>query len=212
MLSRMLVLLAAATLMIGATSASAKEAGDWIIRAGATYIDPKSGNGTIDGDPPIGLDVDSATMLTFDGTYMITNNFGIELLAALPFKHDINARIQGESSKVATVKHLPPTLSAVYHFNAGKVEPYIGAGINWTIFFDEKEKGLLEDLDTSLSLGNSVGLAAVAGVDIALTERMYLNANVRWMDIDTDVKLAGVTVATAQVDPWVYSTTIGWKI
>ena len=210
---RMLALLLAAVLIGTTNLAFAKEAGDWIIRAGATYIDPKSNNGTIDGDTPIGLDVDSATMLTFDGTYMITDNFGIELLAALPFKHDINAEIDGESDKIATVKHLPPTLSAVYHFNgAGKFQPYVGAGVNWTIFFDEKEKGLLSDLDVDLSLSNSVGLAALAGVDIALTERMFLNANIRYMDIDTDVKLDGTKVAKAKVDPWIYSINIGWKI
>ena len=58
----------------------------------------------------------------------------------------------------------------------------------------------------------AVGLAAVAGIDIALTERMYLNGNIRYMDIDSDVKLDGDKVATANIDPWVYAINIGWKI
>ena len=194
-------------------TAVAKEAGDWIVRAGITYIDPKSDNGTVPGEPPIELDVGSATMLTFDGTYMITSNFGIELLAALPFKHDIYGESDSERQKLATVKQLPPTLSAVYHFNTqGKFQPYVGAGVNWTIFFDENEKNDLDDLDVSLKLTNSLGLAAVFGIDVALTEKMFLNGNIRYMDIDTDVKLDGTKVATATIDPWVYAINIGWKI
>jgi outer membrane protein len=194
-------------------TAVAKEAGDWIVRAGITYIDPKSNSGTVLGDPTIELQVGSATMLTFDGTYMVTDNFGVELLAALPFKHDIYGEIDGDRQKLATTKQLPPTLSAVYHFNTqGKFQPYVGAGINWTIFFDEQEKNLLDDLDVNLKLTNSLGLAAVVGIDIALTEKMFLNGNIRYMDIDTDVKLDGNKVATAAIDPWVYTLNIGWKI
>lgn len=206
-----LVVLCATAVLLWANTAVAKEAGDWIIRAGVSYIDPKSDNGTVNGASPIELDVGSATMLTFDGTYMITSNFGVELLAALPFKHDIDGQLGNQSVELATVKHLPPTLSAVYHFNsAGKFQPYLGAGLNWTIFFDENEKDALGG--SSLKLTNSLGLAAVAGIDIALSERMFLNGNIRYMDIDSDVKLDGEKVAKASIDPWVYAINIGWKI
>lgn len=211
MRSLKLAVLCAAAVLLWANAATAKEAGDWIIRAGVTYIDPKSDNGTVGGEVPIQLDVGSATMLTFDGTYMFTNHWGVELLAALPFKHDIYGEAGDERAKLATVKHLPPTLSAVYHFNtAGKWQPYVGAGVNWTIFFDESEKDPLGD--ASLKLTNSLGLAAVAGIDIALTERMYLNGNIRYMDIESDVKVDGEKVAKAKIDPWVYAINIGWKI
>lgn len=208
---------AAAAAALWANTALATEAGDWIVRAGVSYIVPKSDNGTIPGDgdetPDIGVDVDDAAMLTFDGTYMITRNFGVELLAALPFTHDVYGKVGSQKVKLASVKHLPPTLSGVWRFNSdGKFQPYVGAGVNWTIFFDEKEKGPLDDPDVSLKLDNSVGLAAVAGVDIALTEKMFLNGNIRYMDIDTDVKVNGVKVVTAKVDPWVYAINIGWRI
>lgn len=204
---------AAAVLMLFANTAIATEAGDWIIRAGATHIAPKSDNGYVEA-LEVDLDVGSATMLTFDGTYMITNHFGVELLAALPFKHDVYLKAGGEKAKVASVKHLPPTLSAVYRFNpSGQFQPYVGAGVNWTIFFSEKERSVLEDLDVNLKLDDSWGLAAVVGVDVALTERMFLNGNIRYMDIDSDVKVSGLgKIATAKVDPWIYSINIGWRI
>ena len=218
MRSLKLVALFAAAMLIWANDVAAKEKGDWIIRAGSSYIDPKSDNGSID-ELGVDLKVGGAGMFTFDGTYMITDNFGIELLAALPFKHDIKIDDGTGSSKVATVKHLPPTLSAVYHFNTqGKFQPYVGAGVNWTIFFDESEKGVLDDLDASLKLENSLGLAAVFGLDLMLTERMFLNGNIRYMDIDSDAKITipgatdTVIKTTAKIDPWVYTINIGWVL
>jgi outer membrane protein len=211
-----LTALAAASALLCANAALATEAGDWIIRAGVSDVVPKSDNGTIaadPGDPSIKVEVDDAVMLTFDGTYMVTDNFGVELLAALPFEHDIYGKTAGAKVKLATVKQLPPTLSAVWRFNsAGKLQPYVGAGVNWTLFFDEKEKGPLDDPDVNLKLDNSLGLAAVFGVDVFLTEKMFLNGNIRYMDIDTDVKVNGDKVLTAKVDPWVYAINIGWRI
>jgi len=210
MQSSKLAALFAAAILVLANSAVAKEAGDWLIRAGVTHISPKSDNGSLDADPDIGIDVGSATMMTFDGTRMITDNWAVELLAALPFKHDVHLDDGDSRAKVATVKHLPPTLSAQYHFNpAGKFQPYVGAGINWTIFFDETGKGPLEGVD--LKLTNSLGLAAVVGIDIPLSESVFLNANIRYMDIDTDVKVDGSKAAKATIDPWVYGLNLGWR-
>lgn len=213
-----LAAMGAAILSFWTTTAAATEAGDWIVRAGISDVVPKSSNGTIPGDPgdpSIRVDVDDAAMMTFDGTYMITDHFGVELLAALPFEHDIYGKAEGISGKVklASVKQLPPTLSAVWRFNSdGQFQPYVGAGVNWTIFFSEKEKGPLNDPDVNLKLDDSVGLAAVVGIDIALTDRMFLNGNIRWMDIDSDVKVNGEKVVTAKVDPLIYAINIGWRI
>ncbi|MGD8416714.1 MAG: OmpW family outer membrane protein [Pseudomonadales bacterium] len=210
-----LAALGAAVAITGANAAFATEAGDWLVRAGVTDVVPKSNNGTIPADgesPAIAVDVDDAVMLTFDGTYMVTDNFGVELLAALPFKHDVYGKAAGEKVKLATVKQLPPTLSGVYRFNSqGTIQPYVGAGINWTLFFDEQEKGPLDDPSVNLKLDNSVGLAAVAGLDVFLTKTMFLNANVRYMDIDSKVKVNGEKVLTAKVDPWIYAINIGWQ-
>lgn len=185
---------------LAASPAAAHEAGDWIVRGGFHYVDPKSDNGDL-------VEVDSDTQFTFDVTYMFTQNWGIELLAALPFEHDI-ALVDGP--RVASTKHLPPTLSAVYHFAPGSPwQPYLGVGLNVTIFFDEDTRGALAGAD--LDLDTSVGLAAVAGVDIALGGDWFLNGTVRYLDIDTDAELDGVDVGKVKIDPWAFGLSLGYR-
>jgi len=195
-----LVLVCCAGATLAAPKAAAHEAGDWILRVGFHHVDPKSDNGDV-------VEVEPDTMATFDVTYMITRHWAVELLAALPFEHDIEL-IDGPT--VASTKHLPPTLSGIYYFIPnGRVQPYVGAGINVTLFFDEQTSGALEG--TNLSLDTSVGAAAVAGVDVAVTDRWFVNADVRYFDIDTDARLDGTDLETVEVDPWAIGFNIGYR-
>lgn len=181
-------------------AAHAHEAGDWLIRAGLHTVDPKSDNGDI-------VTVADDTMFTFDVVYMLTPNWGLELLAAAPFKHDI-ALVDGPT--VASARHLPPTFSVVYHFLPdGRFQPYVGAGVNVTLFFDEKTRGPLAG--SRLKLDDSVGAAAVVGVDMELGSNWYLNADVRYLDIDTKAKLDGVTLETVAIDPWAFGLNLGYR-
>ena len=151
-----------------AGSAGAAEAADWIVRVGGHYVDPKSDNHPV-------VSVDSGQSLTFNATYMFAPNWGVELLAAWPFCHDITLNADG--SRVAETKHLPPTLSLQYHFLPdGKIRPYVGAGLNATIFFDEKTTGALAGTD--LSLDDSFGVAGQVGVDFALSQELPLDRSV----------------------------------
>ncbi len=188
-------LMLTALLLAYGTSAWA-EAGDFLVRVGASIVDPKSDNHPV-------VEVDSGTSLTFNGTYFMTDQWAVELLAALPFKHDIDAVGGGN---IGETKHLPPTLSVQYHFMPNQpVRPYVGAGLNYTIFFEE-------DLDgADLSLDNSLGWAAQIGVDIDLTESMFLNADVRYIDIETDAKVNSTNIGTVEIDPWVYGIHLGFR-
>lgn len=191
--------LAVTTALLAATPlANAQDAGDWEIRAGAHRVVPKSDNSSI-------VNVDAATSVTFSATYMVAPNWGIELLAALPFEHDVNLNGGGE---VATVKHLPPTLSAQYHFNPnGRVRPYVGAGLNYTLFFDEDTTGALRG--AKLELDGSLGLAAQAGIDFSFGTDWFLSLDGRYIDIDTDAKLNGADLVTVEIDPFTYGLSIG---
>jgi outer membrane protein len=189
-----------ATLLLSST-ANAYEEGDWLLRVGVGNVDPKSSNGEV-------VSVDSGTAVVFNGTYFFTPNLGFEILAATPFSHDIHAVDGG--SKLAETKHLPPTFSLNYHFDtAGSFKPYVGAGLNYTLFFDEETTGDLSDF--SLSLDKSLGLAAQLGADIDVSDTMFVNLNVRWIDINTDAKLDGVFVEEVEIDPIVFSLALGWK-
>jgi outer membrane protein len=97
------------------SNASAYEAGDFIVRAGAAMLDPQESSGTISPATirpgrKVGIDNDVQPGLT--GTFMVTDNIGIELLAATPFTHTIT--LEGDLAglgSLATAKHLPPTVS-----------------------------------------------------------------------------------------------------
>ncbi|WP_435930903.1 OmpW/AlkL family protein [Moraxella bovoculi] len=170
------------------TAAVAAPAGTWTIGAGAAYVDPKS-------NPGLGLSVDEDVRPSVTFEYFPVKNVGIELLAAHPFKHDIESK--GE--KVGSVKLLPPTLSLQYHFNnGGKVVPFIGAGVNYTTFF--KERLAISDLE----LKDNWGAAGHVGVDFKLTDRDAVRLDARYIDLKTDVKIDGANKGELDLSPWVY--------
>ena len=196
---------------------SAREAGEYIVRVGFSNVDPDSSNGTVL-DGAAELDVDDAWSLTFNGTYMITEFVGVELLAALPFDHDISANVSGLGNvDLGSTKQLPPTLSLQLHSMPigadGKLHFYGGLGVNYTIFFDEELSGGAQELlgTDDFSLDNSFGFAAQAGVDYALTDRMLLNLEIRYIGIESDVELAGQDIGDAEIDPIVYGINLGWR-
>jgi outer membrane protein len=183
-----------------AQAAAAQDAGEWIVRSGFHSIEPKSGNHAL-------VNVDEQIGFTFNATYMFASNWGVELLAALPFTHGIN--LNGASA-VAETDLLPPTLSAQYHFNPnGRVRPYVGAGLNYTIFFDERTWGALQG--AKLALDPSFGPAAQFGVDIDVITGWFVNLDVRWFDIDTDAKVDGAAIGTVEIDPYAFGLSIGHR-
>ena len=196
----------AAALALAAAPAMAQSKGDWTIGAGVHQVAPKSNNGSLAGGT-LKVDVDNDIKPTITGEYFIADNLGIELLAALPFKHDINIDGLG---RVGSTKHLPPVVSLQYHFNSkGKVSPFLGAGLNYTTFFSEETGGALAG--SRLKLEDSWGLAAHAGLDFAVGEKGALRVDVRWIDIDSDVKLDGAKLGTVKIDPLAYGMAYVFK-
>lgn len=193
-----------AALALSAVPAFAYEKGDWAVSLGAHQVNPSSSNGTLAGGA-FDTDVGSDAMLTLTGEYFIADQWGIEVLAALPFEHTV--KLNGVEA--ATVKHLPPTFSLQYHFKGEKVSPFIGLGINYTTFFSIKEKGPLAG--TNLDLENSWGLAAHAGLDFAVNENQFIRIDIRKIDIDTKARLNGGNIGTVNIDPMVYGVAYVWK-
>ena len=193
---------AAVVAFVGLSPAvAAHETGDYLLRVGVGVVDPKSNNGDV-------VSVDSGAAVVFNGSYFFSPNWAFEVLAATPFSHDI--KLASNGTKVGETKHLPPTFSLQYHFDTqGAFKPYVGAGLNYTIFFDESTSGPLAGSD--LSLDDSFGLAAQVGSDFELSETMFLNLDVRWIDINTDAELDGAALEEVEIDPIVYSLTVGWK-
>ncbi len=178
-------------------AATAHDAGDIIVRAGIATVDP-AGDGALDGV----LDVKSNSQLGLTLTYMLSDDWGVGVLAATPFKHDIT--VAGKT--VGSAKHLPPTVTAQYHFSAGdSLHPYVGLGVNYTQFFSE------ESILGELSLDSSFGLAAELGVDINFNTNWGANIALWYLDIDTDASLNGTKLDTVQIDPWVYNLGLSYR-
>lgn len=188
-----------------ATSASALANDPWFVRAGFHNVDPKSDNGELAGgalQASIGSDVRPTVAI---GRFL-NDDWAVEVLAALPFDHEV--RLNG--TKAADFKHLPPTVSAQYYFGEpGGFRPFIGAGLNYTWTFDQRETGPLEG--TRLKIGNSFGLAAQLGVLAQVNDRFHLVADVRWIDIDASISVDGTDVGDVAVDPLVYGLSLGWR-
>lgn len=174
----------------------------WQLRAGISLIDPQSHNGRIIQDTAA-VTVDSQTGPTFNIGYYLTPNWAIDLLGGLAFKHQIN--VNGE--RAGSTKHLPPILSLQYHFRPeATIRPFVGVGINYTRFLDEKL-----DSGAKLSLGSSWGPAVQAGVDIALDAHWTVGGDIRYARIDTRTKINGANVGTVEINPTVYSLNVGYR-
>lgn len=179
---------------------AAQEASPWLVRVGASIVDPKSNNSDV-------VNVDDATSLTFNATYMFRSNWGIEVLAAAPFEHDI---MLTDGTLVGSTEQLPPTVSLQYHFAPdAKIQPYIGLGLNYTTFMSESLSGPLEGSD--LKLSDSTGLAFQLGVDFMLTDNWRINLDLRSIDIETDAELDGAFLTKVAIDPSVIGLSVGYR-
>lgn len=220
-------------LAIAAPAAQAYQAGDFVVRAGAATVAPNDDSNELDVSP-VGkipgtkATVDDNTQLGLTFTYMLTDNLGLGVLGASPFKHTVSVKgvssalgIPGLDGKLADIKHLPPTVSLQYFplEPSSSVQPYVGAGLNYTTFFDENLSSEREAQGfDNLSLDDSWGLALEAGVDYMLSDNVLLNAAVWYVDIDTEATVDGPSALGAtrtkvdvEIDPWVYMVGVGYK-
>jgi len=217
-----------AALALASPLALAHQAGDIIVRAGAVTVDPHEKSSKIYvgalGTKVAGTKatLNSNTQLGLNFAYMLTDHVGVELLAATPFKHDVGVkgftgRFAGLNGKLGSTRHLPPTLSLVYYpmGNSSFIQPYVGAGVNYTWFFDDKLGGEAKGKGFSgLDVKNSFGWAAQIGTDVDLGNNFLFNAQLRYIDISTTgtTKYAGNKVKVdLDVDPLVYMMGIGYK-
>lgn len=207
--------------MAAALPAAAYEAGDILVRGRVIAVDPREDSGTVKSNGvPIagsGAGLDSSIVPEVDFTYMLTPNWGLELILASS-EHDVTGTgTLAGVGKLFDARTLPPTLTLQYHFNSnGTVRPYIGAGLNYTLFFNEDATSGLKTLGggkASVELDDSWGLAANAGVDIAINKDWFVNADVKYIDMDTTATIRtnslGRLKVDVDIDPWIYGIGIG---
>lgn len=171
-------------------------ASPWSVRLRATYLQTVD-----DSSGALGKDVLSVSdklMPEFDIDYRLNEDWSLELVLTVPQEHTVDLKGSG---KIGNFEHLPPTLLVQYHPQVSKIiQPYVGAGVNFTFIMDDDLLGGAAKLDSY-----SVGPAAQAGFDIKLADRWTLNVDVKRIMIRSDVKVGGAEVAEVRLDPWAYS-------
>jgi outer membrane protein len=211
---------------------SQAEQGDWVVRLRATNISPNEssdlGKYVNRNVAPVmsngaELKLDSNTIPELDISYYWTRNIATELILALGSRHDVSVSKEPgavvPNQKLGSIDALPPTLTVQWHFNPDQTfDPYVGAGINATFMLDRKlelSQGPLAGSDIKIDR-NSIGAALQAGLDVNLKDGWLLNADVKYLWIDTDVKLrnplagnAWTKIDSLDVNPWVLSIGVG---
>jgi outer membrane protein len=186
---------------IPATAAPSYEAGDVLLRLRAVEIVPDvSSTVSIGGK----VSITDTTIAEADITYFLSQHWALELIAG----SDKHAIYYNKTTKLANVWLLPPTLTVQYHFDQiGPFKPYVGAGPNFTIFYD-RSNGPLGKLRTT----DNWGFALQAGTDIPLTEdgSYFLNFDVKRLFLSTHASFSASPVtASVNINPWLIGTGVG---
>ncbi len=201
-----------ATFLVGVSApAFAGEGSDWLskerfqIRARAIGV-------IADGDgresvTSLKTDVDNAYVPEVDVTYFFTDHVAAELIAATA-EHSIKAG----TNDVGDTWILPPTLTLQYHFTPDqKFSPYVGAGINYSMFYGEDEGTGFNNLDVD----GGFGYAVQAGFDYWLNDNWGLNFDAKYIDlqVDVDVNLGATALQAHDVDlnPWILGAGVSYR-
>lgn len=171
------------------------EAGPWSVRLAATWLQTADDSS----NSAVPVTVEDKLIPEIDVSYAFTEHWSADLVLTIPQEHSVKSG----GARLGTFKHLPPTLLAKYNFSpVGAFRPYLGAGVNFTLIFDDD----LYAGPTRLKLENfSVGPAGQAGFDWTLTENWALNVDVKRVFLRTDVTAGGAKLTEARLDPWLYS-------
>lgn len=200
-MKRQLIALAAAAAFVTPFAAQAQDSGDWIVRARAVSLSSENND-----DTGLDLSINDRVIPEVDISYFLNPNFALELILTYPQKHDVKSA----GAKIGSFKHLPPTLTAQYHFTGlSGWRPYVGLGVNYTHLSDVNWDPAVEAaLQPSLKK-DSFGLAAQLGADVPVGGGWLLNVDVKKVQIGTEVSSFGAKVGDFKVDPWLVSVGFG---
>lgn len=193
------------SLLLGATLVTATawaEASDnpWMVRFRALNLDWN--NGREDGLPNI--TAKNKTIPEIDVSYFFSPNIAAELVLTYPQKVDIELNGGG----IGNVKALPPSLLLQYHFTGlGQLKPYIGAGVNYTLF---SNRSTLAGGTASVER-SSFGYALQVGADYMLDKNWGINVDLKRARIQTDVTVAGAKAGTLDLTPTMLGVGLTYK-
>jgi len=186
---------------LGAAPSAQAADGPWMVRGRVLSF-----QADITNDPAVAgakVEVDNTVFPEVDFTYFFTKNIAAELILTYPQKLDVTL----EGTKIGSLKALPPTLTVQYHFMPDATfRPYVGVGVNYTLFSSVDLTVPGADVD-----GSSVGAALQVGADVKMAEKWFLNFDVKKVYMKTDVTLNGTKLTTLSVDPVLASVGVGYR-
>lgn len=195
----------------------------WQVRVrGVGVIPTESAEiGVIGGD----VNISNSFIPELDFTYFFTKNIAAELILGTT-KHDVKtvgsdiSAVGGPTNAsvdLGSVYLLPPTLTLQYHFfpTEEKIfKPYIGAGINYTIFYNQEAGSVVKGIEYE----NAFGFAGQLGFDLMLDDTFFINVDIKKLFLSTDVTVdasnlaAGLSIpAKVDIDPWLLGFGVGMK-
>ncbi len=211
--------LALALCAVAAVAAVPAQAGDLVVRVRAVYLDSANKNdaqlsGTLASvlGQPAQAEINNKWLPELDISYFFTPNIAAELILTYPQEQTLTVKKQdGSEVELGTFKHLPPTLTAQYHFTGlPVVKPYVGLGVNYTNISDTKWTATGQSLGLNVKR-DSYGLAAQVGADFAIDKKWSVNVDLKKVQIKTDVYSNGAKVGTFKVDPTLFGVGVGYK-
>ncbi|MBN9342143.1 MAG: hypothetical protein ABT02_12030 [Comamonadaceae bacterium SCN 68-20] len=202
-MKKSLLAVAAVCAMTSGAAFAQQAEGPWLVRVRAVNLDSANKDST-----GLDLSINNKVIPELDISYFFTPNIAAELILTYPQKHDLRSG----GANIGSLKHLPPTLLAQYHFtNFGGFKPYVGAGINYTNFSSVNfDPAVQAALNPSIKR-NSWGAALQVGFDIPLTKQLSLNFDVKKVFIKTDVYAGDVKAGTFKVDPVLVGVGLGYR-
>ena len=198
----------AAPALAQTTAWEAPKKGDLIVTGRVTDVFSQADDAIVTSagaDTSLHVDVGDSVMPTLGFTYFLTDHLAVEAILGTT-QHEIRAR--GGTTDVAVLETwvLPPVVTLQYRpLGSGRVSPYVGAGVNYMLFYSGKDKnGFTVDLD------DGFGYALQAGADIGVQGPWSLNVDVKkvWFDTDAAINDGGLKSDVA-LNPWVVSVGVG---
>ena len=191
-------------LVAAASSQALAQESPWLVRARAVHIEPDNKSDPVGGVGAADtIKVANKTIPELDISYFFTPNIAAELILTYPQKHQVILN----GAEIGSFKHLPPTLNMQYHFAPGAtINPYVGAGVNYTRISSVKLLDGAGDLEN-----DSFGLSLQAGVDLRLDDHWSINADIKKVNIRSDVFVGGAKASQVKVDPVLFGLGVGYR-
>ncbi len=191
------------------TSHHNTQGGDWFTRLRALYVLPDDSSDSVSSIPHSRVSVHPSWTAELDFGYMFTKNFGAALILST-----CHNSLWGEKSlagtQIGTTWLLPPTFLLQWRFfPTWMIQPYAGAGVNYTLFYGKH----CSIHDTHLQLSHSWGPALQGGLDVFFYKDWLFNLDVKYVWMQTTAHLHGAVNGHVHVhvNPWLIGFGFGRK-